>query len=180
MADLRFIGWPMHLQEIPELMELDRVSDNQISKLEDAISDLDDDICITTASEQGIARREKILGIKPLDTDTLEDRRMRVLSKWYDVYPYTDTDLKRRLDQLCGVDGYTMEMDYANQVLKVRLALTQKAQYMAVTELLEAIVPCYIILDIDIMYNKWKDFAPYKWSEKSTLTWQQAKEEVIK
>ena len=180
MADLRFIGWPMHLQEIPELMELDRVSDNQIRKLEDAISDLDDDICITTASEQGIARREKILGIKPLDTDTLENRRMRVLSKWYDVYPYTDIDLKRRLDQLCGAGGYTMEMDYAHQVLKVRLALTQKAQYMAVTELLEAIVPCYIILDIDIMYNKWKDFAPYKWSEKAALTWQQAKEEVIK
>lgn len=154
MADLRYIGWPNHISNIPEFQALDKVSDAEMSKLEDAIAGLDDDICITTASEAGIARREKILGIKPLDTDTLDDRRMRVLSKWYDVYPYTDIDLKRRLDQLCGADGYTMEMDYTNQVLKVRLALTQKAQYMAVTELLEAIVPCYIILDIDIMYNK--------------------------
>lgn len=41
-----------------------------------------DDQLITTADEYGIARFEGILGLKPDDDDTLEDRRKAVLMAW--------------------------------------------------------------------------------------------------
>lgn len=179
MAELREIGWPMHLQSIPELMELDRVSDIQMLKLAQAIEDMEDDILIGTATEAGIARREKILGIKPLDTDTLEDRRLRVMSKWYDVYPYTRLDLKRRLDLLCGEDGYAMSMDYETMTLTVLLELTVKSQFQSVTDLLEKVVPVWIVLDIRLRYNQWKKAKKKTWSWAKTRTWKQVLEEVI-
>lgn len=181
MAELRYIGWPMHLSNMPEIQAIDKASDDQCLKIAQALEDTEDDLLITTATEKGISRREKILGITPLDTDSLEDRRVRVLAAWYDSYPYTWLDLVKRLDKLCGVDGgYTANLDYDKQKLTVRIGLTQKSQYKAVCDLLERIVPVWIILDVDLLYNKWSDYSAKKWSDESTLTWKQAKEEVIK
>ena len=44
---------------------------------------------ILTADESGISRFEKILGILPLNEDTLESRRARVQSRWFNEIPYT-------------------------------------------------------------------------------------------
>lgn len=180
MAELREIGWPIHLQNIKELMELDRVSDIQMLKLAQAIEDMEDDILISTATEKGIARREKILGITPLDTDTLEDRRLRVMSKWYDIYPYTQLDLARRLDLLCGSGQYVMSLDPNTMTLTVLLELTAKSQFQSVSDLLEKIVPVWIILDIRLRYNQWKKVKQKKtWNWAKARTWRQILEEVI-
>lgn len=179
MAELRPIGWPRHIWALPEIQAIDNASEVTISEAEDAVQGLEDDILITTATENGIARREKILGITPLDTDTLEDRRFRVLSKWYDVYPYTDECLEERLTHLCGADGYTMSMDYDAMKLTVRVALGQKSQFNAAKELLEDIVPVYIILDVDLLYNTHRMLSAYTHTQLSTRTHKQLREEEL-
>lgn len=63
--------------------------------LERALFELDNDICIRSSEESGIAHREKILGINPRDTDSIEDRRLEVLLRWYDSPLYTETVLER-------------------------------------------------------------------------------------
>lgn len=47
---------------------------------------------ISTADEYGISRFEAILGIYPSDEDTLESRRSRVQSRWFQQLPYTMRD----------------------------------------------------------------------------------------
>ena len=44
---------------------------------------------IETADEYGLSRYEKMLGIYPSAEDTLESRRSRVRSKWFNKIPYT-------------------------------------------------------------------------------------------
>lgn len=44
---------------------------------------------ISTADEYGISRFEKMLKIYPTADDTLESRRSRVQSKWFNTIPYT-------------------------------------------------------------------------------------------
>lgn len=161
-------------------MELDRVSDIQMQKLMQAIEDLDADIHIQTATEAGIARREKILGITPLDTDTLDDRRMRVLGQWYDVFPYTWFDLIRRLNQLGGEDAYEISMDYDTQTLTVLLELTARNQYQSVSKLLEAIVPLWIVLEIGLRYNQYTKYdGKLTHQQMAAYTHQQLRKEVI-
>lgn len=75
---------------------------------------------ISTADEYGLSRFEKLLGIFPTSEDTLESRRSRVQSKWFNTIPYTLTVLLQKLTVLCGdtsfvftnnfKDGYTITL----------------------------------------------------------------------
>ena len=56
---------------------------------------------IATADEYGISRFEKMLGIHPANEDTLESRRARVHSKWFNSVPYTWRVLLQKLTVFC-------------------------------------------------------------------------------
>lgn len=76
---------------------------------------------ISTADEYGISRFEKMLNIYPTNEDTLESRRSRVQSKWFNTIPYTMKILLQKLVILCGntsfslnnnfTEGYTVTID---------------------------------------------------------------------
>lgn len=76
---------------------------------------------ISTADEYGISRFEKMLKIYPTADDTLESRRSRVQSKWFNTIPYTWKVLLQKLLVLCGDSdfevtgnfktGYTLYID---------------------------------------------------------------------
>lgn len=179
MAELRTIELPPHLEAIPEFSEIDRVSDIQMLKFEQALEDLEDDILISTSTEEGIARREKILGITPLDTQSLQLRRDNVLLAWFDVYPYTRLDLQRRLDLLCGEGNSTVVYDAANQTMEVRILLVTKERKSAIEEMLERIAPLMIIFHVEIMYHCWDEYKRKKtWNDMKTKTWEFVKEGI--
>jgi len=68
---------------------------------------------ISTADDYGLSRLEKIIGIAPMQDDTLESRRSRVLSRWYNHTPLTLKGLKKRLTLICGEQGYSVNVkDY--------------------------------------------------------------------
>lgn len=67
---------------------------------------------ISTADEYGIGRYEKMLGIHPTSEDTLESRRSRVQSKWFNTIPYTMKVLLQKLKVLCGDTDFTLTHDF--------------------------------------------------------------------
>lgn len=60
---------------------------------------------IVTADEYGISRFETVLGIHPDPGDGLEDRRARLLYRWYTSYPYTWRMLLQKLASIPGAAG---------------------------------------------------------------------------
>ena len=99
---------PPVIENIEEIKAIYDAEEKVGQQLENEIRDRDLDTCIRTSTEYGIARREKILKIQPQNTDSLEDRKFRVLTKWYDDCPYTNQDLINRLDNLLGNGNYTL------------------------------------------------------------------------
>lgn len=178
MAELRTIEIPPHLEAMKEFKEADRVCDLQMLKFEEALEALEDDILITTSTEEGIARREKILGIVPLDTQSLELRRDNVMLAWFDVYPYTRLDLQRRLDLLCGHDNYIAKYDAAKQSLTIYIQLVTRERKAAIEELLERVVPLMTTINVEILYHVWEDYKKKTWSEMKAVSWEFAKEGV--
>lgn len=177
MAELRTIEIPPHLEAIPEFSEIDRVSDIKMLEFEQAVEDLEDDILISTSTEEGIARREKILGITPLDTQSLQLRRDNVMLAWFDVFPYTRLDLQRRLDLLCGEGNSTAVYDAENQSMEVRILLVTKERKSAIEEMLERIAPLMIIFNVEILYHCWDDYwRNDTWGGLQTETWEFVKE----
>lgn len=147
--------------------------------LERKLDELDSDITIKDSAESGIARREKILGIKPSGTADIEDRRFEVLARWYDTPVYTETSLRNKLDSMLGKGNYSLDIDLNNKTIKCGVELTRKLMFMTVQVLLEQMVPLDYIISIGLRYNQYKKYKPYTYGQLRAYTYSQLKNEVI-
>lgn len=112
---------------------------------------------IDTASEYGVVRWERMLGIVPKSGQTLENRKFTIKTRINEQPPYTLRALKQKIEALCeDKDDYSVEVDVDKFILKVRIALTSRSAYNDVCELVERIAPMNLILDISLMYNQHK------------------------
>ncbi len=78
---------------------------------------------ILDADEIGISKYEAFLSIIPSSSDTLEDRRQRVLTAWNNDSRFTLKTLKKRLEQRCGKDNYKIcdDTDLMNYFIHIAI-----------------------------------------------------------
>ena len=171
---------------LPEILknvrELDAIMDAENPEIEDlwqACEDSMNDQFISEATENGIARREKMLGITPFATDTLDDRRFRLLSRYMEDIPYTRKSLINLLTSLCGEGGYQLVISTGTFTVSVKVALTAKKQVDSVQELLERVLPYNMTFTVQLLYNTWGQIKDYTWGELKLLTWREIKEEAL-
>jgi len=112
-----------------------------------------DEQFVMTASEQSISRFERIVGISPRPTDTLDDRRFAILAAMANEIPYTIRWLRARLYALLG-DKIELDLDHDNYHLQARIALQAKRQFDLVLNLLRRVVPANITLDASLDYRR--------------------------
>lgn len=165
------LEYPECILNIDEMKAIFDAEEVVGQKFEDNIADCDSNTTIAESSETGIRRREKILGINPQDTDSLELRRFRVMMKWYDSYPYTQESLMNKMNDLLGKGNYTIAVVPDEMKMICLLGLKKKTMEDEFKKLLEEIVPLNITMDIGIRYNKWKTMNKYTWSEMHKYTW---------
>lgn len=170
---------PGVLQEVREFKAITTAENPEIDSLDLAIDKTLNNQFIGTLDSYGCARWEKILGIKSLDTDTLQERNFRILARVNEQLPYTYRSLEERLADLCGEDGYSIVIDKENFILKIRIALSAKKNFAAVAELLDRITPCNLILNVSLLYNTWDMVSGMTWEEAGRRTWNQLREEAI-
>lgn len=145
--------WPVFLRESREYNALAAAHNAVFASFMRARADLENDLFVITATENGIQRWEAILSINPKGTDTLEVRRFRVLSRLCKQLPYTHRSLARQLASLCGDDGYSLMIRHHQYQVVVRVALTQRGQFDEVEKLLNKVLPANLILDLSLLYN---------------------------
>lgn len=105
---------------------------------------------ISTADAYGISRFEKILGLYPENSDTLEVRRMRVQNRWFTKIPYTVRVLASKLTECLG-EQYNFDI-YAdfNKTYEMTVVIytSDDSQVQEVKYLLNVMVPVNIVVDI--------------------------------
>lgn len=151
------IRYPEHIYGIRDIRAALDAGDTVGADLEDACDGLDDDLNVTTARASGIAHRERILGITPLDTETLEERRLRVMLRWYSRDMYTLRRLRERLDASLGRDTYDLTIDYRERVLRCLVGIAQGSMVRSVTDLLEEVLPLDLIFYIDLRRRSFRE-----------------------
>ena len=151
----------------------------EIDRLRDATDAVLDAQFISTAGETAIARYEKIFGITPMDTDTLAERRFKVLAKINAQLPFSVRRLRQQLETLCGTDGYKLELDGDRYTLTVKVALTAKRNQQAVEELLADIVPANMVCTTSLLYNQHADLTRFTHAQLALLTHFEIREEVL-
>lgn len=147
--------------------------------LEEHLDELDQNITIKTAAESGIRHREKILGIKPLDTTSLEDRRMEVLLRWWSSPVYTETTLRQKLNAVLGNGNYILNISLDEKTVDCQIEVTRKYMIKSVEELFEQMIPLDYLLSITLRYNQYKKYKPYTYKQLKEKTYNQLRNEEV-
>jgi len=171
--------WPPIIQELEEFQKIAEIEELFFKRLQQEIQNIVDDQFIQTATEKGIARREKMLKVVPFADDTLETRRFRVQGVWNDKLPYTYRVLLERLDSLCGPDGYVMELNAGEYSLNIKIELTKKRMFDEVVRITRQMVPANIVITVELRYNQHLTLANFTHEQLSQYTHYQLRNEVI-
>lgn len=169
---------PLYVANYREIQAIMAAEQPEVLNLWQALQDVFDDQFIWDATENGVMRWEKILGIVPKATASLGERKFTILTKINEQLPFTMRALQQQLSNLCG-DGYSVELQHAIYKLIVKVALTSKSNFTDVGELLKRVVPANLVIDLDLMYNQHQTLAPYTHAQLGAYTQWQLRNEVI-
>jgi hypothetical protein len=140
---------PGILQNVREYTVIMDAENPEFQQVFDTSEVLVDDLFITTATIQGLKRYESILSVKPSDQDTVETRRLRIISRWNDRIPYTWNALKDKLDVLCGVNNYTLDLENEIYTLNFEVHLGTYGALDELFSMLQQLLPANLIFIID-------------------------------
>lgn len=136
---------------IAKYREIDKIMDAEQPEFQIAADETEiilDNLFINTCNEKGLEHFEKMMGIYPLDGEDLEARRSRVLTRWYADLPYTYFFLIRKLNSLCGIDNYVLNLDNDKYELSITTHLTYAGQLEELFFLFENILPVNLVTNV--------------------------------
>lgn len=162
-------------KEIKAIMDAEQVSAENVWT--DAESVLADQF-VQDATENGVARYEKILGITPKGTYTLNERKFNIFARMNEQLPYTLESLESALISLCGEDGYTLKLDTNAYTLTVKLALANEHNVEAVENLLKKMIPANLIRNVRL-FNTYTLLADLTYAQLGAYTYKQLREEIV-
>lgn len=133
---------PPFMQEYIELQEIMAAEQPEFDLLWDLAEKALLEQYIPTAEDYGLSRWERILEITPLDTDTLEERRFRILTLLNSDRPYTMRKLELLLSTFCGEENYKVALEAYS--LWVQISQCTESQRTAIFKMLKKMVPANI------------------------------------
>lgn len=170
---------PDFLKDVKEIKVHASAEYPELSSLWTAVDNAYNDQFLYTMGENGVSRWEKMLGISPMGTDTLEDRRFRIINRLNAQLPYSYKMLEGHLMQMCGADGYRMSYDKDTFTLTVKIALTSKKQFGEILDLINQMIPLNIVLNYDLLYNTHEILGRYTHAQLASFTHGALRNEVI-
>ena len=130
-------------QDIQEVM---RIENPEFKLLWDIMADILDNQFIPTMGEFGLSHWEWILEVLPQDTDTIEDRRNRILRLLAGTRPYTVEKLQEMLDATFGNGAVGVDLDENLYEIWFILSKEMRERSGEVISYAEPIVPKNLLL----------------------------------
>lgn len=159
---------PQIYTPIYDFRALSNASGTELSKLYQRVRSLLDDQFITTCSLDTLIKWEKYLKLTPNPTDTVTERRFRVLANFKDIPPYTRRYLKKRLDELCGEGNWRWHERYNEYCLVIEVSVDSPTNKRTIERFVRNIVPAnieVIVRDYSSEYGELSIFTHGKLSE---------------
>lgn len=136
--------WMPVLKQLKEFKEIAKAEEPELRYILEAIDRTLSNFFITEADEYGISRFESMMDIFPEESDSLETRKTRLLTKWNDKIPYTDNALIEKLSSVCGDGNFSIVTDYSKYLMDVITHLEDNGSFDALVSYLTEIIPCNI------------------------------------
>lgn len=170
---------PPIMQNFSEFKQIMKVEQPEMDLLDAGIQRVLDNAFIADCDGYGIKKYEAILHILRDADDTLDLRKLRVLIRWNEFAPYTYRVLIRKLNVICGVNGYDILPDLENYILKISIHLSVVKQRAEVERFIERVIPMNMNYEVTIKYNTHKVLTNYTHKYLSRYTHKQIREEEL-
>lgn len=129
-----------------DMQEIMRVENPEFILLWEIMADLLDNQFIPTMGELGLSHWEWILEVLPQDTDTIEDRRNRILRLLAGTRPYTVEKLQEMLDATFGRGAVGVDLNENLYEIWFVLSKEMRERSGEVINYAEPIVPKNLLL----------------------------------
>jgi hypothetical protein len=120
-----------------------------------------------------------MLKISPKPTDTLDERKFRILARLNRELPYTLTKLKELLTVLCGADGFSIDLQANLYHIDIKLGVGNQSNYEEVQKILNTMIPANMTQYISIMFNQHKTVGLLRHMDLAPYTHQHIRSEVL-
>ena len=138
---------PPFMQEYIELQEIMAAEQPEFDLLWDAVETALKEQYIHSAEDYGLTHWERILEITPLESDTLDERRFRILTLLNSDRPYTMRKLEQLLSTFCGEENYQVALEAYS--LWVQISQCSESQRTAIYKMLKKMVPANIWMTLE-------------------------------
>ena len=152
---------PQVYHPIADFRAMSNASGHELSKLYDHVKYIVDNSFIESSSEEIIGKWENYLRITPNGTDTLDERKFRILTKLNDCPPYTDQYLVNKLTEICGSDNFHIYKEYDQYKLTVEISLDSQANTNTVIDLVKSIIPANLELTVRTFRTRHYELEPF-------------------
>lgn len=150
MNDVNLVSYlPPFLQEYKEIVETLKAENPEFIISWNAADRILNNEFIATADEFGIKRFEQLLDISPSKGESLEIRRMRIQSRWFNNVPYTIKAFIEKLKMLCKETDFTIVKDFDYYRIFIKTNLELYGQVEELENILNTIFPCNIVIITD-------------------------------
>lgn len=140
---------PKVLQDVTEFKIVNENLDKELTNVDKVIKNIQKEAVVQTASEYGISKWEKTLGIIPTDNESLEVRRFRINNILTSKLPYTLRWLQNKLTEIVGsASGWILNIDYSHYTITIILSGLNTNLMLEVEKQLRNAIPSNMKLEI--------------------------------
>lgn len=142
--------WPLIVKNTAEFDQIAAAENPEFNNFLKCIYRALKDGFILEATEYGVERWEKMLGISPATGSSLDDRKAAILNYLSVKTPYTWRVLKQMLVGILGEDKFVMGLNNDTQELHLTFAMAVSETPMDVVEqLMERVLPMNLVVKYD-------------------------------
>lgn len=171
--------WAVVFSSLREEQEIAKSVNPEFSLLWSRIRQFLNDCFVETAQLYVIERWEKIVGIVPKVTDTLDERRARILYMMQVTLPYSEGTLKHiYLAGIVGEGNYKVTVDPVNCTIEVLLNPAKQTQWDDVAQMLDTILPANMVLTMGYMGTPHSTMEKYTHDELSAFSHDEIRDEL--
>ena len=170
--------WPRVIGDMRDFQEIAKGENPEFAALWEAVTRVIDDCFVHSGTEWSIHRLEKIYGLATYTTDTLEQRRSRILAAMTRELPYTVRALQKMLEALLGPGNFSVEVNPITSTLVVLVNVRVEHQRNDVRQLLDAVVPANLGIEIGNLYSTHERLTGYTHGQLAAYTHKYIQEQL--
>ena len=172
---------PRHIGSIEEFKRICASYDEELKIIWGALDQQLTNLDLERMDSDTCDRWAKLLGITFQADDTLDDKRRIIRGKMASGLPYTEPKIREVISSMVGERYYTWELNRPGKTLRVGIMLASVTNLASVAEIVRAMAPADMVVDIYICFNRWRRFQTETWGtlwNHGTDTWDDVKNNV--